>query len=98
MSTQLGAPNKWNYRGQIADITAKQLLRILERFPNIGLSPMFLFEDGRGIKVLFNLRSASSTMLFLLGELSLFLDASFFIHGLLCWNAPSPNSSGLISK
>jgi hypothetical protein len=41
---------------------------------------MLLFEDGRAIKILFNLRSASNTRFFLLGDLSLFLDASFFIY------------------
>jgi hypothetical protein len=41
---------------------------------------MLLYEDGRGIKILFNVRSTSNTRLLLLGDLSLFLDASFFIH------------------
>jgi hypothetical protein len=72
--------------GGVLDIIASSkkrplnLARLIEWFPNIGLSPMLFLEDGHGIKILFNLRSASNTRLCLLEDLSLLLDASFFIH------------------
>jgi hypothetical protein len=41
---------------------------------------MFHLRDGRGIKNLFNLRSASNARLFLLGDMPVLLDASFSIY------------------